>query len=272
MSNNMTGEGFSSSPQNTDPNPWDSLTKVPAYSETKPLEPSSKKFAKVIYDLQMDFGHRLADLKAQGTQQLSDKEFERWEDEYQNYWSNMEDRLRSEKRYTMAEQAEMEEPAVAYLNDSELYQTIEAQAGHFYDQRSDALLDAIRDKKLPDAKEDLEYVRNFRRAVMHHLDYKYIENDNEWRKDDAEYYERSRTRAHNDVIERLNGLNALAEKYHVHRFTPRDFWTSENKQQTPAMSKRMRYDRDIVEEYYAIAFDYEIKDLEKKREQERKFY
>ena len=71
-------------------------------------------------------------------------------------------------------------------------------------------------------------------------------------------YENARTNAHNDVIEHLNRLNNLARKYGTTPFTPRNFWKSIKTKQTDSVARRMRYDRDVVEEYYAIAFSREF--------------
>jgi len=264
----MTGEKLSNQSYNQDADKWANME----VSSTPSPESIIKQFATNVCDIQKDFAGALARAKEKGKNTLDKKDFELWEGDYRDAWNAMEERERSAGLYSPAQIAAVEEPVIAYLVDSELHKTIEAQAGHYYDERSDALLAAIRKSDEPDKKADLEYARDFRRAVLRHLDYKYIEAGGDWRKDDADYYNRSRTRAHNSVIDHLNGLNALAEKYKTTRFTPRNFWTSDIKEQTPAMSRRMRYDRDIVEEYYAIAFSYEINDYEKELEKNRKFY
>jgi hypothetical protein len=270
----MTGEKISSNP-NTHSSPWDSLASVAERPLSGP-ESMARRFAKEVHDIQIDFAVQLKRSAERGEKQLPQREFERWEDDYRDMWRGMEGQVREANRQntgdTMAKAAELEDPVITYLKDTELYQTVEAQAGHYYDERSDALLKAVRGSANPDKEEDLEYVRGFRRAVMEHLAYKYMEGNGSWQSGDADYYNRSRTRAHNDVIKRLNGLNALSEKYGTRRFTSRDFWTSENQNQTPEMSRRMRYDRDIVEEYYAIAFAYEEAELKKEQERNRRFY
>ena len=89
--------------------------------------------------------------------------------------------------------------------------------------------------------------------------------DGNWEK-----YDSDRTFAHNMTIRLLNELNDLARRvYHTTPFTPRNFWTSEKdmKKQTPAESTRMRYDRDVVEEYYSIAFSEEV--LKRNRQLQR---
>lgn len=264
----MTGEKLSNQSYNQNADKWANME----VSRTPSPESIIKQFATNVCDIQKDFAGALARAKEKGKNTLDKKEFELWEGDYKDAWNMMEERERSAGLYSPAQIAAVEEPVIAYLVDSELHKTIEAQAGHYYDERSGALLKAIHESDGNDKKADLEYTRDFRHAVMRHLDYKYIEGNGSWREYDADYYDRSRTRAHNSVIDHLNGLNALAEKYHTPRFTPRNFWTSDIKEQTPAMSRRMRYDRDIVEEYYAIAFSYEINDYEKELEKNRKFY
>ena len=271
----MTGEKLITN-SNTNSSAWDSLK-----SEAEPLRTSpesmAKRFAKEVCDIQVDFAMRLKRSNDNGEKHVPQKEFERWEDDYRDMWQNMEEKVHQANRQntgdTMVKAAELEEPIVAYFKEEELYQTIEAQAGEYYDKRSDALLKAIRESNEPDKDKDLEYARGFRRSVLDHLAYKYVDVRNGgWQKEDADYYNKARERSHNNVIKHLNGLNALSSKYKTRRFTPRDFWTSENKNQTPAMATRMRYDRDVVEEYYAIAFAYEIDEMEKEQERNNKYY
>ena len=128
----------------------------------------------------------------------------------------------------------------------------------------DALLNAIRSSDDPEAEKDLERAKSFYPAVMRHLDFKYTTEPGEVYGDDEigmRLFEEARTRAHNDVIKCLNDLNDLARKYHVRPFTVRNFLPSDvrsKKSQTEAVSKIMRYDRDIIEEYYDIAFSSDV--------------
>jgi hypothetical protein len=104
--------------------------------------------------------------------------------------------------------------------------------------------------------EDGKVLDNFANAVYFHLDLKGMSRD-EVEDYGFERYESTRTMVHNNAIKLLNKLNFLSEKYGTKAFTMRDFMPSdrvERKMQTQSQSIIMRADRDIVEEYYAMAF------------------
>ncbi len=137
----MTGEKISSNP-NTNSSPWDSLASVAERPLSGP-ESMARRFAKEVHDIQIDFAVQLKRSAERGEKQLPQREFERWEDDYRDMWRGMEGQVREANRQntgdTMAKTAELEDPVITYLKDTELYQTVEAQAGHYYDERSDAL-------------------------------------------------------------------------------------------------------------------------------------
>jgi hypothetical protein len=160
----------------------------------------------------------------------------------------------------MEDEADVESAMFFTKDEATLHETIEAQAGAYYRDRARALREAIRASDDPHKEEDEDVLYGFFAAVSRHLDYKYMTPEDirlSYGKDYHEY-DQDRTFAHNNAIRQLNKLNDLARKYGTTPFTPRQFWTSEKKDQTPAVSKRMRYDRDVVEEYYAIAFSEEV--------------
>ena len=154
--------------------------------------------------------------------------------------------------------------------DEDLRDTIEAQCGRFYRQRSLALRDAIEKSNNDSKEDDLKLLSGFYLAVYDHLDLRYLSPEEVRYRYGNDYkdYDDSRTAAHNNAISYLNTLNDLARKYHTTPFTPRNFWTSKDQDQTVEMSKRMRFDRDAVEGFYNIAFSEEVRKRERKLRRE----
>lgn len=223
-------------------------------------------------DTELAFAKRNNDIKNNGGGKMSEKEFLRWEEDLEADLRQAESEERR-GRLSFSQATEARQHMVAYYVDTELHKTIEAQAGNYYDERDRALRQAIKDSGKPEAEEDLMYLNGFYPSVAHHLEYKYM-TASAARDYGADRYESERTRAHNDAIRRLNGINDLARKYGTRPFTVRNFVTSDlvNKNaQSLATQRVMRYDRDIVEEYYAIAFSYEVRDIKAKFEHERKY-
>ena len=224
-----------------------------------------------VREIQRDFARRSATIQENG-ETMSKKEFERWEDAFTDEYDAAKREINSAGLNLDAE-AEATQHMVTYTQDSELHKTIEAQAGNFYYERYNALRQAIQSSGDEDAEEDLKYLGGFLSSVERHLDYKYMTRE-EVRDYGPEAYERQRTAAHNNAIEHLNGLNRLAKKYSTRPFTVRNFWPSSIRQkrsQTPAIAKVMRYDRDIVEEYYAIAFSTEVREREAKQRRSERY-
>ena len=229
------------------------------------------KFFKNIYEIQDDFERRSQIISEQNSI-MSQKEFERWEDAF-SFEYNLAQKEINQAHLNLDTIAEATQNMVTSTDDSELHKTIEAQAGNFYYQRANDLRKAIQASKDPNAKKDLGYIGDFLNSVERHLDFKYMSpeevNDYGYRE-----YEVHRTAAHNSAIDHLNGLNDLAKKYNTHPFTVRNFWTSrlrDKSSQTPAIAKVMRYDRDIVEEYYTIAFSSEVRKREAKQRHKEKY-
>lgn len=210
------------------------------------------KVAKEIRDLELDYRKQVERSEEKGQSHIPESEFLLWEDDYTSLWREVE-KQKLKGALDSYQEAKAEEPMFFTQDEGLLSKTIEAQAGIFYSKREEALLDAILENG--DNRDDYNYVISFAKSVSTHLDYKYMSAE-EMKVYGYDQYERDRTRVHNNAIKHLNGLNHLAEKYGTKRFTPRDFWTSDVPvyQQTEAMAKRMRYDRDLVEEYYNHAF------------------
>ena len=223
-------------------------------------------FASDIRDTEKAFQSQLERSASRGEPYIPSKEFERWEDIVADDWRLLQERASIGNMSSDAE-AKAESPMFTAIDPAH---TIEAQAGHFFDDRKDALLDAIRSTDTPTKDQDLEIIRKFPALVGAHLDYRYMSMS-----EAAEYgesYDRLRTAAHNDVIDGLNSLNDLAHKYHTRSFTPRDFWNSRNPNQTPSIGNRMSYDRHVVEEYCTYAFASDVARHERKRQREDLFY
>lgn len=242
-------------------------------SETTPKSPNdaaiseAKYFATEIYDLQMDFAGRLEALDSP----MSEKEYRKWEDDFSDNWGQITKQV---QRHNLGakDEAIAEEPMIAYTVDTELHKTIEAQAGNFYHHRQSALREAIQNSTKPDdvKQKDLDFASGFATAVARHLDFKYMTH-NDVLAYGPDRYESNRTKAHNDAIDYLNDLNDLCREYDTRPFTPRNFWTSRKSNQTPEIQRRMRYDRDIVEEYYALAFSSDVARREREQARDLKY-
>ena len=229
--------------------------------------------AEEIKILNGQFIKRRKAIKAEGGE-MSEKEFLVWERDYADNWKRLQGHLRDGELYSMEDEAEVEGEMFFTKEESVLHETIEAQAGTYYRERAKALREAIMAGNDPKKEEELKILSGFYTAVNSHLDYKYMtpqdiryEYAGNWGE-----YDRDRTYAHNNAITHLNRMNDLARKYGTTPFTPRQFWTSEKRNQTPAVSKRMRYDRDVVEEYYAIAFSDEVARRDRKLERDLRGY
>ena len=239
-------ETFKHEENEQDNEAWDQLAESVAQFKQKQKEAAperAKRHFQEIRAIEMDFAKR-NDAIATAGEKMTQKEFERWEDA-------IADEMRPEVMQSM----------VAYRVDTELSKTIEARAGDYYTERDKALRTAIKESGRADAEKDLAYLNGFFPVVARHLDFKYMTAE-DVRDYGSTMYESQRTKAHNDTIRYLNGLNRLAQKYGTRAFVARDFWTSDlcdKKAQTPAVAAVMRYDRDIVEEYYAIAFSSEVR-------------
>ena len=236
--------------------------------------PSEAQFqATQIRGLEDAFAKQLERSESRGEKHIPKKEFEIWERDLREYWVRLQDQVQL-GGLDVYEEATAEAPMMRVYDDqSVLSRTIEAQAGHFFSERQTELLNAIWASGDEHSEEDAKIVRGFRRSVYDHIAYRTMSPE-EVRSYGARQADFERTRAHNTLIEHFNAINALAEKYGTTRFTPRDFWTSKlpKDKQTPEVAKRMRNDRDIVEEYYQIAFEPEYREAMQRMERDRNFW
>ena len=230
-------------------------------------ENDARWHAKQAKEVEFSFAKRLDDLNRSG---MSLEEFEKWEDAFTDEYNPA--RAKAYEGYKDYEKfCDIMEETVAYPGsgrEPDLRRTIEARAGLYFPARRRALMNAIgtSDRSSEQKKADQNVLRDFAEAVYTHMDWK---NKSREKLASIGFKEADslRTLAHNRVIKTLNKLNGIAESYGVRPFTPRDFLPSDavpKNEQTKSESTIMRYDRDIVEEYYAYAFPAAAKEDEKK--------
>lgn len=269
-----TAESLKNKTDDQSPNEWEQVAKLAeqAYAEQVERAPEqATMFFKSALSVEKDFDRRRQAVESKGDE-MTQKEFEVWEDELSDEIGCAENELRKTD-HTLETVAECERVMTYFAGDTELYRTIEAQAGRFYHERISNLREAIQSSGDKQAQEELDYVKGFYNIVMIHLDYKYMTRD-EVMDFGYEEHNKSQIFAHNNVIKHLNGLNELAKKYHVRPLTVRNFWPSdlrEEKDQTVAVREVMRYDRHSVEGYYATAFSSEVQRREYIRARKEKY-
>ena len=167
--------------------------------------------------------------------------------------------------------------AAMFSSESHLDEAIEARSGDYYTERSRALRDAINASGEKTKQSDLSLLGSFWSSVAEHLEYRYTTQaelrdqygDDMW---SLQQFDERRTASHNDAIKHLNYLNDLARKYGTRPFTPRNFWTSQNQRQTPAMSSRMSYDRHVFESFYTHAFGKESVDRIRRKHERNSYW
>lgn len=226
----------------------------------------AKNKSKEIAEMNQDFISYVQSKYDGDASKVSQKEFEIWEDDFIYAWEHQQQAVKEAGfAYNDAEEAKLEQDLFFTGKEEVLHQTIEAQAGRFYRERAKALLEAIQasDADEEQKRHESDLLSNFYNDVNRHIEMKYMTPE-EIRDEYPGYsgardYDRIRTSYHNGAIKTLNSLNDLARKYHLRPFTPRNYWTSEASNQTDDMRRRMRYDRDMVEEYYSIAFQDKVK-------------
>ena len=228
-----------------------------------------------IAEIQSFFRAKIQRDREAGKGEMPEKEFTRWEGDYADQWKYIQNQLTRLKLGTGNQESmefEAEAEKIMFVSEDNLGETIEAQAGRFFEERSHALRDAIQESDSETKTEDLNTLGSFLTSVAEHLDYRYISyaemrnsyGDSEY---DMKRFDKRRTEAHNHAIEHLNKLNQLARKYETTPFIARDLWTSENQRQTPHMSKRMSYDRHVFEAYYTHAFGNLVDKIKSEHEQ-----
>lgn len=254
------------------PDEWEQVTQLAKQFNAEQAEKAPERateFFKAARSVERDFDRRRQTIESNGGK-MSREEFEKWEDALSDEIKYAESELRKTD-YRLETVAGCKKAMIFSANDAELHKTIEAQAGRFYHERISDLREAIQSSGNEQMQEELDYAKGFYNAVMAHLDYKYIPPDEIG---DFGYsrYDQGRTLTHNNAIKHLNGINDLAKKYHVRPLTVRNFWPGIIRETKPLDIKMMmRYDRDLVEEYYAIAFSSEIQRREHTRARQARY-
>ena len=241
------------------------------------LEEDAKTAAKDMRNTTINFAERLARAEDSDELKIPEADYIKWEDDYRLRWQDIQvDIHKIDAHSDKSLEARLENPMIPQKykgkDNPNVYKTIEAQAGQYFDSRYSALIHAINSGPQENAESARKTTREFNRSVEEHLEWKYMSPE-EKEKIPNLTYESERTKAHNAVIKSMNKMNALAEQYNVRRFTVRDFWPSDlvdQRLQTPEIAERMRYDRDIVEAYYDFAYSGEIERRNKKLEREMK--
>ena len=253
------------------------------YIEQLRADPQRKELmrsrAMDIADTEDAFRGRLASIKGKGGE-MSKKEFERWEDDYADNWRYLQQdlaRMDYDNSSQEAMEYEADVEAAMFSSESHLDEAIEARSGDYYTERSRALRDAINASDEKTKQSDLSLLGSFWSSVAEHLEYRYTTQaelrdqygDDMW---SLQQFDERRTASHNDAIKHLNYLNDLARKYGTRPFTPRNFWTSQNQRQTPAMSSRMSYDRHVFESFYTHAFGKESVDRIRRKHERNSYW
>ncbi|MBR6134048.1 hypothetical protein IKQ38_01025 [Candidatus Saccharibacteria bacterium] len=240
---------------------------------------SMRGHAMDIADTEDAFRVRLASIKEKSGE-MSKKEFERWEDDYADNWRYLQQdlaRMDYDNSSQEAMEYEADVEAAMFSSESHLDEAIEARSGDYYTERSRALRDAINASDEKTKQSDLSLLGSFWSSVAEHLEYRYTTQaelrdqygDDMW---SLQQFDERRTASHNDAIKHLNYLNDLARKYGTRPFTPRNFWTSQNQRQTPAMSNRMSYDRHVFESFYTHAFGKESVDRIRRKHERNSYW
>lgn len=195
-------------------------------------------------------------------ERMSYEEFEKWEEDARYNYRRMREASNAVNFGSRYEQDKAERMGDLLAEDS-----IEAGAGDFYQRRVRALNEAIRVSDAPDKEEDLRASDELYRFVGEHIYYTY---DFETRKANIDYYKINRQKAHNALINHINGMDDIARKYGVKPFTFRNFATNSfayNKCLDIGghTNARIEYDRATVEAYCRRAFS----TLYEKAERER---
>lgn len=251
----------------TGANGWDTLReqRESILDEQARIAPEEiVNFYKQAREAEWDFSKRSAELKESG-EEMSQKEFEKWEDA-------VSDELGYAQREM--ENCISDQQSNIQITDAMILPgAIEIQAGQYFRQRKDALMQAIQTANSASAEQDMEEVKNFYPTVGNYLELRFIpKNETLDRFNSLEEYAREREYAHNQVIKSLNGLNSLAKQYHTRPLTSRNFLPSDT---VPERMKHIpsemvdnlhAHDREIVENYCFAAFRDKVEELELRRE------
>lgn len=188
-------------------------------------------------------------------------EFELWEDDARNAFSNMEE---AEKDAEFADRYERD--YAERIASTEPSETIEAKSGDYYDARNRAIIEEVRrNENEAERESDLADIYQLHQLVAGHI---MAIMDYETRSNDPMIYNSNRRIAHNRLIRGLNKINHIAEKYGEKRLVFRDFITNDftydgTKDRGSETNARAEYDRSCVEAYVRNAFSRDFEKAEK---------
>ena len=202
--------------------------------------------------------------KISDSRNISSKEFIEWEDDVSFTFDRI---LKYESELNYDHDPYMRDEVEQLPGMIEGQYSIEAYAGHFYDDRRKALIAAIRSSDNEESvKENEEYIfADFPALVGKFINARL---DYELKRTDIDAYNENRRKAHNNVIRQINTMNELAEKYGVRRFIFRDIETNDkfkynkDKDIHEQTNARAEYDRSSVEGYIKNAFPKAWKEAE----------
>jgi len=152
---------------------------------------------------------------------------------------------------------------------SKLERTVEVKSSDLYVSRREALQNKLNEEG---TEEEKHLLANTYGLILEYADYKFADTSG-YALFEHQMHDKMRTEAHNKVIEQLNAMNDLANKYGERPFTCRNFVTSRNyseekdKEFGMAYRDRASSDRKIVDFYFSRA--YESAMIRAKRQAER---
>lgn len=180
-----------------------------------------------------------------------------YEHDIKFHWGMLEDETAAAMsdglRLNLYQRAEVQQIGTSTIEPSK---SIEAALGVFYDQRMQELSDQIRSVNNADTAKDLALAGQTWKRVRDYLE---ASQDIELLQMDANGYHRTRTACHNNMIQQLNALNQLAQKYGTTPFTPRKFMDNNfayngRLDKGGWLNSRAEYDRETVMQYFTKAF------------------
>lgn len=181
----------------------------------------------------------------------NEAEFKIWENDAKNAFEKMKS---AESDADLLSGNRFERDRIENISQSKVENTIEVYSGHFYESRSKALIEKLKEK--PGSEEDIEKVGSLHEYAAKHVE---AVRDRSLRATNVESWNRNCRKTHNDLINLLNEINWLAKEYNVTPLTFRNFETNDyyyDRSKDPGgyTDARAEYDRAIVEKYCETAF------------------
>lgn len=135
--------------------------------------------------------------------------------------------------------------------------TVEVQSAVLYEKRLGALQARLASEELTDEErtKSRETLNATRGLFKRHLDLKRTPQPAGIM--EVREYQIERANSHNNLIQNLNSINEMCEKYDVERLTYRNFLTNNpysTRDIDPQLINRQEEDRAIVEQYFSVAF------------------